>query len=164
MKPLRVGRVTLSDRASTGIYEDRSGPEIERVFQECWGAPCEFVVRLLADEMDSIANALRELSGPEDCALVITTGGTGPTPRDVTPEATRAVLDKELPGFGEVIRMRSFEKVPTAILSRATAGVRGKTLILNLPGNPKAIAECLPLLIPAIAEALRHIGRLSEGV
>jgi molybdopterin adenylyltransferase len=92
-----------------------------------------------------------------ECALVITTGGTGPSARDVTPEATLDVLDKELPGFGEAMRMVSFASVPTAILSRATAGIRGHTLILNLPGNPKAIGECLPPLIPAIREALRHL-------
>ncbi|MEI9960046.1 MAG: molybdenum cofactor synthesis domain-containing protein [Limisphaerales bacterium] len=91
------------------------------------------------------------------CALIVTTGGTGPSARDVTPEATRAVLEKELPGFGEVMRAVSFAKVPTAILSRATAGVRGKSLIVNLPGNPKAIAECLPPLLPAIVEAIDHI-------
>jgi molybdopterin adenylyltransferase len=164
MSALRVGRVTLSDRATAGIYEDLSGPEIERVFRSCWGKPCEFVVRLLPDDRTAIADALRELSGPAGCALVITTGGTGPSARDVTPEATRDVLEKELPGFGEIMRLRSFEKVPTAILSRATAGVKGETLIVNLPGNPKAIGECLPLLIPAIAEALRHLGRLSEHI
>ena len=88
---------------------------------------------------------------------MLTTGGTGPAPRDVTPEATRAVLERELPGFGEIMRVQSFAKVPTAILSRATAGTRGRTLLINLPGNPRAIGECLPLLLPAIAEALRHL-------
>jgi molybdopterin adenylyltransferase len=154
---MKVGRVTLSDRASAGIYRDLSGPEIERVFREAWNAECEFVTRLLPDERPMIAAALRELCDREACALVITTGGTGPAPRDVTPEATRDVLDKELPGFGEVMRMRSFATVPTAILSRATAGVRGRTLMVNLPGNPRAIGECLPGLIPAIREALRHL-------
>jgi len=154
---IKFGRVTLSDRASAGIYEDRSGPEIERVFRECWGEECTFVSRLLPDDRAAIAATLRELCDPEDCALVITTGGTGPSLRDVTPEATRDVIDKELPGFGEAMRMRSFVSVPTAILSRALAGVRGRSLIVNLPGNPKSIAECLPPLIPAIREALHHL-------
>lgn len=154
---MKVGRVTLSDRAASGIYEDLSGPEIERVFRECWQQPCAFVARLLRDEQTLIAGALRELCDEERCVLVITTGGTGPSARDVTPEATREVIERELPGFGEAIRMTSFSAVPTAILSRATAGTRGRTLILNLPGNPRAIAECLPPLIPAIREAIRHL-------
>ncbi len=154
---MKVGRVTLSDRASAGFYQDLSGPEIERVFRQVWNRECEFVVRLLPDVRPTIAAALRELCDREACALVITTGGTGPAPRDVTPEATRDVLEKELPGFGEAMRMRSLATVPTAILSRATAGVRGRTLIVNLPGNPRAIGECLPPLIPAIREALRHL-------
>jgi molybdopterin adenylyltransferase len=157
---MKAGRVTLSDRASAGIYQDLSGPEIERVFREAWQGECEFIVRLLPDERPAIAAALRDLCDREACQLVITTGGTGPTPRDVTPEATRDVLEKEMPGFGEAMRLRSFTTVPTAILSRATAGVRGRTLIINLPGNPRAIGECLPPLIPAIREALRH---LAEG-
>ncbi len=155
---LKVGRVTLSDRASAGIYQDLSGPEIERVFSKSWGEPCDFVTRLLPDIREEIANTLRTLCDHEACPVVITTGGTGPSARDVTPEATRDVLEKELPGFGEVMRMQSFASVPTAILSRATAGIRGSSLVINLPGNPKAIAECLPLLIPAIREALRHLG------
>ena len=153
---MKIGRVTLSDRASGGIYEDRSGPEIERVLREQFAEEIEFERVLLPDEQAQIETALKTLCA-NDCALVVTTGGTGPTPRDVTPEATRAVLEKELPGFGEVMRAISFTKVPTAILSRATAGVRGKTLIVNLPGNPKAIAECLPPLMRAIAECLDHI-------
>jgi molybdopterin adenylyltransferase len=154
---MKVGRVTLSDRASAGIYQDLSGPEIERVFREAWKGDCEFLVRLLPDERPVIATALRELCDREACVLVITTGGTGPAPRDVTPEATRDVIEKELPGFGEAMRTRSFATVPTAILSRATAGVRRRTLIINLPGNPRAIGECLPSLVPAIREALRHL-------
>ncbi len=154
---MKVGRVTLSDRASAGIYEDLSGPEIERVFTDCWGAPCQFLSRLLPDDQSTIADTLRALCDEEDCPVVITTGGTGPSARDVTPEATREILTRELPGFGEIMRIQSFAKVPTAILSRATAGVRGRSLIINLPGNPRAIGECLPLLIPAILEALRHL-------
>ncbi|MFZ4587494.1 MAG: molybdopterin adenylyltransferase [Terrimicrobiaceae bacterium] len=154
---LRIGRLTLSDRASAGTYADKSGPEIERVIRELWHEPCAFSSRILPDDPDKISAALVELCDSEDCPLVITTGGTGPSTRDHTPEATRAVLEKELPGFGEAMRLRSFEKVPTAILSRATAGVRGKSLIINLPGNPRAIGECLPMLLPAIRECLSHI-------
>jgi molybdopterin adenylyltransferase len=154
---MKVARLTLSDRASAGVYADRSGPEIERVFCECWGAAVEFEAHLLPDERGLIAQTLRGVCERGECALVITTGGTGPSARDVTPEATRDVLEKELPGFGEAMRMVSFASVPTAILSRATAGIRGRTLILNLPGNPRAIGECLPPLLPAIREALRHL-------
>jgi molybdopterin adenylyltransferase len=154
---MKVARITLSDRASAGVYTDRSGPEIERVFCEAWGGAVEFEAHLLPDERDLIAETLRLVCARGECALVITTGGTGPSARDVTPEATHDVLEKELPGFGEAMRMLSFPAVPTAILSRATAGTRGKTLILNLPGNPRAIGECLPPLLPAIREALRHL-------
>ena len=153
---MKIGRVTLSDRASGGVYEDKSGPEIERVLRELFAEEIEFERVLLPDEEKQIETALRQLC-TAGCTLVVTTGGTGPAARDVTPEATRAVLEKELPGFGETMRTISFAKVPTAILSRATAGVRGKTLIVNLPGNPRAIAECLPPLLPAIAEAIDHI-------
>lgn len=154
-----VGRLTLSDRASAGVYEDLSGPEIERVFRVAWGQdePIVFLAKILPDDCAAIAAELRRLADVEKCPLIITTGGTGPSPRDVTPEATMDVLEKELPGFGEVMRAVSFAKVPTAILSRAKAGVRGSSLIINLPGNPRAIAECLPPLIPAIREALRHL-------
>jgi len=152
---MKIGRITLSDRAHAGIYQDLSGPEIERVVRERLTSHAEFVVRLLPDEQPVIEAALIELC--EQCDLIITTGGTGPAPRDVTPEATRAVIQRELPGFGETMRAVSFAKVPTAILSRALAGTRGRTLILNLPGNPRAIEECLPPLVPAILECLRHL-------
>lgn len=153
---MKIGRVTLSDRASGGIYEDRSGPEIERVLREQFDEKIEFVRVLLPDEQSRIEVALKTLCAA-GCALVVTTGGTGPAARDVTPEATRVVIEKELPGFGEVMRAVSFAKVPTAILSRATAGICGKTLIVNLPGNPKAIAECLRPLLPAMAGAIEQI-------
>ncbi|QSR83939.1 molybdopterin adenylyltransferase [Methylacidimicrobium sp. B4] len=154
---MKVGRITLSDRAHSGIYEDRSGPEIERVVEELFAEPIEFVRILLPDEEERIASALRRLADQDECALAITTGGTGPAPRDVTPEATRQVLHKELPGFGEIMRALSYARVPTAILSRATAGIRGRCLIINLPGRPSAVRECLALLGPAIAECLDHI-------
>lgn len=154
---MKVGRLTLSDRASAGIYEDRSGPEIERIFGEHVPGPVEWVRALIADDRVEIEAVLRRLCDEDGCDVVVTTGGTGPSARDVTPEATRAVLERELPGFGEIMRMQSFAKVPTAILSRATAGTRGRSMIVNLPGNPRAIGECLPLVLPAILEALRHL-------
>jgi molybdopterin adenylyltransferase len=154
---MKVARVTLSDRASHGIYEDRSGPEIERVLGEHGFEEITWIRVVMPDDQSSIESTLRRLADEERCDLVLTTGGTGPAPRDVTPEATRAILERELTGFGEIMRMHSFARVPTAILSRSTAGTRGRTLIVNLPGNPKAIGECLPLIVPAIREALRHL-------
>jgi molybdopterin adenylyltransferase len=154
---MKVGRITCSDRASAGIYQDAGGPEIERVFMGVWAEPVEFVAKIVPDDVREIESALRFLADDTRCPLIITTGGTGFATRDVTPEATRAVLQKELPGFGEIMRTLSFAQAPTSILSRATAGTRGRSLIVNLPGNPKAIAQCLPPLIPAIREALRHL-------
>lgn len=154
---MKVGRITLSDRASAGVYADASGPEIERVVQEIFDEPLEFIRTLLPDEQEPITAELIRLADVEKCPLIITTGGTGPSPRDVTPEATRAAIVKELPGFGEIMRMQSYAKVKTAILSRAVAGIRGQSLVINLPGRPAAIAECLTLLGPAIAECLDHI-------
>lgn len=154
---MKIGRVTLSDRAHAGVYADLSGPEIERVVREHLDPAAEFLVRLLPDEQQEIEAALHELCDTGCCDLVITTGGTGPSARDVTPEATMNVIDRLLPGFGEAMRAVSFAKVPTAILSRACAGTRGRTLIVNLPGNPRAIAECLPPLVPAIRECLKHL-------
>ena len=153
---MKVGRVTLSDRAAAGVYEDRSGPEIERIIASNFAEEIEFCRRLIPDDRELIESTLRELC-EEGCALVVTTGGTGPAARDVTPEATRAVLEKELPGFGELMRMRTYDVAPTAILSRATAGVLGRTLIVNLPGSPKGVRECLPLLLPAIVECIGHV-------
>lgn len=154
---MKVARLTLSDRASAGIYEDRSGPEIERILTEA-GFPITAWTRIvMPDEQPALEALLRDLADNQRTDLILTTGGTGPSPRDITPEATRAVLQRELPGFGEVMRMQSFAKVPTAILSRSTAGTRGTSLIVNLPGNPKAIGECLPLLLPAIREAIKHL-------
>lgn len=154
---MKIARVTLSDRASEGEYEDLSGPEIERVLGVLGFADLDWIRIVMPDERSQIEDMLRRLCDEEQCDLVLTTGGTGPAPRDVTPEATRSVIERELPGFGEIMRVQSFAKVPTAILSRSTAGTRGRTLIVNMPGNPKAIGECLPLVAPAIREALRHL-------
>jgi molybdopterin adenylyltransferase len=151
-----VGRVTVSDRASAGVYEDLGGPEIERVLRSFFAERMVFESRVVPDDVVLIEEALRGMVAV-GVPLIVTTGGTGPSARDVTPEATRAVLEKELPGFGEVMRMKSFAKVPTAILARGTAGVSGKSLIVNLPGRPSAVAECLELVAPAIAECLDHV-------
>jgi len=154
---MRVGRITISDRAAAGIYADRSGPEIERIIRELLGKELDIQCRIVPDEADAIRQALLGLADEEACALIVTTGGTGISPRDVTPEATQPLLEKELPGFGELMRMQSFKVAPTAPLSRAVAGVRGRSLIINLPGSPKAVRECLEILGPAIKEALRHL-------
>lgn len=161
-----IGRITLSDRAASGVYEDASGPEIERVLRGFFDEDMEFHARVLPDDRTAIEETLRAMVD-DGLPLIVTTGGTGPSARDVTPEATRAVIEKELPGFGEIMRMRSFEKVPTAILTRAVAGIAGRSLIVNLPGRPSAIAECLQLIAPAIAECLDHVAgwrpRLAAG-
>jgi len=154
---MKIGRVTISDRASAGVYEDRSGPEIEKILRDVLGAEAAFVSAIVPDERERIAGKLCELADHEHCDLVVTTGGTGVGVRDVTPEATRPVLEKELPGFGEAMRMQSLARVRTAILSRATAGTRGKSLIINLPGKPSAVRECLEILAPAIREGLAHL-------
>ena len=154
---MKIGRITISDRASAGVYEDRSGPEIERMLSEAFGGHAVFVALVIPDERDLIAARLREFTDQRRCDLVVTTGGTGIGARDVTPEATRDVLEKELPGFGEAMRMQSLPKVKTAILSRATAGIRGRSLIVNLPGKPSAIGECLKVLAPAIREGMAHL-------
>lgn len=149
--------MTLSDRAAGGVYHDLSGPEIERVIEEIFAEAITWSRAVLPDEQQQIESALRRFADDEHCPLIVTTGGTGPAARDVTPEATRALIEKELPGFGEIMRIRSYQAVPTAILSRATAGIRGRSLLVNLPGRPRAIAECLPLLAEAIAEAVEHL-------
>lgn len=154
---MKIARVTISDRASAGIYEDRSGPEIEKVLRDFLGSAVKFETALVPDEIPLISAALRKFADEIKCDLVVTTGGTGIAQRDVTPEATRPILDKELPGFGEAMRMQSLARVKTAILSRALAGTRGQTLIINLPGKPSAVRECLEILAPAIREAVAHL-------
>ncbi|HEU6447784.1 MAG TPA: molybdopterin adenylyltransferase [Verrucomicrobiae bacterium] len=154
---MKIGRITISDRASAGIYEDRSGPEIENVLREFFGGVIQFDSAIIPDEIPGISSAIRKFADESKCDLVITTGGTGIAARDVTPEATLAVLEKQLPGFSEIMRVQSFAKVKTAILSRAVAGTRGKTLIINLPGKPTAIRECLEILTPAIREGIAHL-------
>ena len=156
MSSLQVARLTVSDRAHAGVYQDKGGPELERVFSKEWNTPVEWLPLIVPDEKNKITSALRGWV-QQQIPLILTTGGTGPTPRDITPEATRAILEKELPGLSEAQRWISFPLAPTAILSRAVAGVAGQTLIINFPGNPKAIAECLPPLIPAIRECLKHL-------
>jgi molybdopterin adenylyltransferase len=154
---MKIGRITISDRAAAGTYADRSGPEIERALRDAFGVHADFVSAIVPDEVDEIAACLRHFADHQRCDLIVTTGGTGIAARDVTPEATRRVLDRELPGFGEMMRMHSFVGVRTAILSRATAGTRGSSLIVNLPGKPTAVAECLSLLTDAIREGVAHL-------
>ena len=154
----RIGIVTLSDRASAGVYEDLSGQAIREVLTQWLQSPWEAVYRLIPDDRPTIEKTLIALCDVDHCALVVTTGGTGPAPRDVTPEATEAVCEKMMPGFGELMRKKSLEKVPTAILSRQTAGIRGQTLIVNLPGKPASIRECLAAVFPAIPYCLDLIG------
>jgi molybdopterin adenylyltransferase len=158
MSQARIGIVTISDRASRGEYEDKGGPAIRDWLARTLATPWEAVPRVIADEQPLIEATLRELSDIEACCLIVTTGGTGPAPRDVTPEATEAVCEKMLPGFGERMRAASLVSVPTAILSRQTAGIRGKSLILNLPGKPAAIAECLSAVFPAVPYCIDLIG------
>jgi molybdopterin adenylyltransferase len=139
----RIGLVSISDRASSGVYEDKGLPALRDWIASCLATPHSFVERLIPDERQVIESTLVSLADAEGCALILTTGGTGPAPRDVTPEATLAVADKDMPGFGEQMRQISLHFVPTAILSRQVAVIRGKTLIINLPGQPKAIRQTL---------------------
>ena len=155
---LKIGVVTVSDRASLGVYEDRSGPALVEYFTEIMRVELCFEKRLVADEQAEIEAALCEMADIQQCGLIVTTGGTGPAPRDVTPEATIAVCEKLMPGFGEQMRQVSLQYVPTAILSRQTAGIRGKSLIINLPGQPKAIRQCLDGVMPAVPYCLELIG------
>ncbi|EES89568.1 molybdopterin adenylyltransferase [Helicobacter canadensis] len=158
MNQAKIGILTLSDRASAGVYEDISGQAIINTLKDYLTSPWESVYRLIGDDLEQIKSQLIELADIEKCDLIVTTGGTGPAIRDVTPEATEAVCQKMLPGFGELMRQTSLKYVPTAILSRQTAGIRNQTLILNLPGKPKSIRECLDAVFPAIPYCLDLIG------
>lgn len=147
---VRIGIVTVSDRASRGEYEDLGGPAIREWLGRALSTEWEAVARVVPDEVDQIESTLKMLCDKERCCLVVTTGSTGPAPRDVVPEATEAVCQKMMPGFGELMRQESLKFVPTAILSRQTAGIRGRSLIINLPGKPSAIDDCLNAVFPAV--------------
>lgn len=147
---IRIGVINVSDRASQGIYEDIPGKAIVETLTEYLKSPWEKEYAVIPDEQDIIEKTIVDMADNKKCCLVITCGGTGPARRDVTPEATEAVCDKLLPGFGELMRAKSLTYVPTAILSRQTAGIRNRTLVLNLPGKPKAIRQCLDAVFPAI--------------
>ena len=146
----KIGIVTVSDRASAGVYEDLSGKAIIDTLNDYLISAWHSEYRLIPDEQPLIEQTLRELADEQGCCLIVTTGGTGPAKRDVTPEATEAVCDRMMPGFGELMRTESLKYVPTAILSRQTAGLRGSSLIINLPGKPKAIRQCLDAVFPAV--------------
>lgn len=158
MSVARIGFVTISDRASRGEYEDKGGPAMRDWFTRVLSSPWEAVTRVIPDEQPLIEKTLIELCDVEGCSLVVTTGGTGPALRDVTPEATEAVCEKMMPGFGELMRAASLKFVPTAILSRQTAGIRGKSFIINLPGKPSAIDDCLNAVFPAVPYCIDLIG------
>jgi molybdopterin adenylyltransferase len=155
---VKIGVVTVSDRASRGEYEDLSGPAIENWLKSAIVTPYEIDKRVIPDGMESVRDTLIDLVDNVGCDLILTTGGTGPSPRDETPEAMKAVLHKELPGFGEQMRRASLEQTPTAVLSRQTAGSRDKSFILNLPGKPVSIAMTLQAVFPAIPYCLDLIG------
>jgi len=153
----RFGILTASDRATAGEYEDRSGPAINQFLEEALTSPWEVSRRLVEDEQEVIEKAIIDLC-EEGCSVIITTGGTGPAPRDVTPEATEAVCERMLPGFGEQMRAISLKHVPTAVLSKQTAGIRGSALILNLPGSPRSIREILDEIFAAVPYCVDLIG------
>lgn len=158
MEKAKIGILTLSDRASAGVYEDISGKAVISTLQEYLKSEFEYVYEVVPDDFDIIKESLKDMIDTQKCSLVVTTGGTGPALRDVTPEATEAVCEKMLPGFGELMRQTSLQYVPTAILSRQSAGIRKNSLIVNLPGKPKSIRECLDAVFPAIPYCLDLIG------
>jgi molybdopterin adenylyltransferase len=157
-EPAAIGIVTVSDRASAGTYRDTSGPAIEEFLREVVTTPWRAVRRLVPDGIDSVRDTLIDLADRERCALIFTTGGTGPAPRDLTPEGTIAACTRLMPGFGELMRRESLKQVPTAILSRQAAGIRGSTLIVNLPGRPTSIRMTMQAVFPAIPYCLDLIG------
>lgn len=150
IQPVKIGVITVSDRASKGVYEDLSGKAIIDTLKEYLTTKWEPIYQVIPDEQYLIESTIKQMADKEGCSLIVTTGGTGPAVRDVTPEATEAVSDKMMPGFGELMRQVSLKHVPTAILSRQTAGIRGNSLIVNLPGKPQSIKECLDAVFPAI--------------
>ncbi|MDQ8200416.1 molybdopterin adenylyltransferase [Pelagicoccus enzymogenes] len=156
--PARIGVINISDRASQGIYEDIPGKACLEILKEWLVTDFETSYAVIPDEQEQIESTLKKFADEEGCSLIVTTGGTGPAPRDITPEATEAVCEKMLPGFGELMRSASLKYVPTAILSRQTAGTRGHSLIVNLPGKPKAIRENLEAVFPAIPYCIDLIG------
>lgn len=165
---IKIGIINISDRASRGIYEDLPGKAIVQTLTEYLKSPWAKEYEVIPDEQDLIEQTLIDMADNRNCCLIVTSGGTGPAPRDVTPEATEAVCQKMMPGFGELMRAKSLTYVPTAILSRQTAGIRHQTLIVNLPGKPKAIRECLDAVFPAIPYCIDLLGgpfiECNEGV
>lgn len=156
-QPIKIGILVSSDRAFKGEYEDISGIAIKEALSEFIKNPCEFDYRIISDDFAPLQEAMRQMC-ESHCDLIVTTGGTGPAPRDIIPEVTQSVCEKMLPGFGELMRQVSLKYVPTAILSRQSAGICGKSLILNLPGKPKSIRECLEAVFPAIPYCVDLIG------
>ena len=150
LQPMKLGVINISDRASAGVYEDIPGKAAVAFLSDWITSPFETAYAVVPDEQEQIEAQLKQFADEEGCSLILTTGGTGPAVRDVTPEATEAVCEKMMPGFGELMRATSLQFVPTAILSRQTAGIRSRCLIVNLPGKPKAIGECLEAVFPAI--------------
>jgi len=155
---IKIGILNISDRASRGEYEDLPGQSARALLNEWLSVPWECIYEIIPDEQELIEAALQRAADECGCSLILTTGGTGPSPRDITVEATEAVCQKMMPGFGERMRMESLRFTPTAILSRQTAGIRGTCLIVNLPGRPKAIRECLSVVFPAIPYCIDLIG------
>ncbi|MBK9083197.1 MAG: molybdopterin adenylyltransferase [Rhizobiales bacterium] len=153
-----IGIVVASDRASGGVYEDRGGPAIEAYLGRVLTTPWAPLTRVIPDDRAIVAATIVALADVENCPLILTTGGTGPSPRDVTPEATEEACERMMPGFGEAMRLASLKEVPTAILSRQTAGLRGRSLVINLPGKPSAIATCLDAVFAAVPYCIDLIG------
>ena len=158
MSAARIGIVTASDRASAGVYKDESGPAIEAWLAKTLSSPFTTLRRIIPDGIASVRDTLIDLADHQGCDLILTTGGTGPSPRDLTPEATEAVAHRHMPGFGELMRRESLREVPTAILSRQMAVTRGKCLIINLPGKPGSIATCLNAVFAAVPYCMDLMG------
>ena len=158
MQPVPIGIIVCSDRAATGVYQDRGGPAIEAYLSSVLTTPWRPVLAIIKDDVVTISATIVRLADEDKCPLILTTGGTGPAPRDVTPEATEDVAERMLPGFGELMRTASLAEVPTAILSRQTAGTRGRSLIINLPGKPSAIKTCLDAVFAAVPYCIDLMG------